>query len=390
MKKNIVFCVDQKYITDLAVAIKSLVAYNDNLNIYVVNTDISSIFFLKFNEQLVNTNSTVIDWKIAEEELKWDASFEYISKISYARLLIPELLPHLKKALYLDCDIVVDDNLDKLFQTDLQGKTLGMAIDWFKYNIKTNRYNSGVILIDCDAWREKGYVEGLKKEISTRIDNNRNSDDQSVINGFFDDDKIYELSIDYNAAYGIDTLVQSDEVRDKFINYHGAKIIHFTGPYKPYISIGGDMRGSDKWWDFYFMSVSDALQIYIKYQRKNQILVYTRTENMRGIVELAQAFPHLNIFIAAPTEVSLKVLKLGKYRNIYIKKLFQHEIYDFSDTKAILTIGETGNILEESKYFNKIGVPMLTYKDLAYAEINYAYQADNIGDLITEIKENYS
>lgn len=390
MKKNIVFCVDQKYITDLAVAIKSLVAYNDNLNIYVINTDISSSFFLKFNEQLVNTNSTVIDWKIAEEELKWDASFEYISKISYARLLIPELLPHLKKALYLDCDIVVDDNLDKLFQTDLQGKPLGMAIDWFKYNTKTNRYNSGVILIDCDAWREKGYVEGLKKEISTRIDNNRNSDDQSVINGFFDDDKIYELSIDYNAAYGIDTLVQSDEVRDKFINYHGAKIIHFTGPYKPYISIGGDMRGSDKWWDFYFMSVSDALQIYIKYQRKNQILVYTRTENMRGIVELAQAFPHLNIFIAAPTEVSLKVLKLGKYRNIYIKKLFQHEIYDFSDTKAILTIGETGNILEESKYFNKIGVPMLTYKDLAYAEINYAYQADNIGDLITEIKENYS
>lgn len=389
MKKNIVFCVDQKYITDLAVAIKSLVAYNDNLNIYVINTDISSSFFLKFNEQLVNTNSTVIDWKIAEEELKWDASFEYISKISYARLLIPELLPHLKKALYLDCDIVVDDNLDKLFQTDLQGKPLGMAIDWFKYNIKTNRYNSGVILIDCDAWREKGYVEGLKKEISTRIDNNRNSDDQSVINGFFDDDKIYELSIDYNAAYGIDTLVQSDEVRDKFINYHGAKIIHFTGPYKPYISIGGDMRGSDKWWDFYFMSVSDALQIYIKYQRKNQILVYTRTENMRGIVELAQAFPHLNIFIAAPTEVSLKVLKLGKYRNIYIKKLFQHEIYDFSDTKVILTIGETGNIFEESKYFNKIGVPMLTYKDLAYAEINYAYQADNIGDLITEIKENY-
>lgn len=390
MKKNIVFCVDQKYITDLAVAIKSLVAYNDNLNIYVINTDISSSFFLKFNEQLVNTNSTVIDWKIAEEELKWDASFEYISKISYARLLIPELLPHLKKALYLDCDIVVDDNLDKLFQTDLQGKTLGMAIDWFKYNTKTNRYNSGVILIDCDAWREKGYVEGLKKEISTRIDNNRNSDDQSVINGFFDDDKIYELSIDYNAAYGIDTLVQSDEVRDKFINYHGAKIIHFTGPYKPYISIGGDMRGSDKWWDFYFMSVSDALQIYIKYQRKNQILVYTRTENMRGIVELAQAFPHLNIFIAAPTEVSLKVLKLGKYRNIYIKKLFQHEIYDFSDTKVILTIGETGDILEESKYFNKLGVPMLTYKDLAYAEINYAYQADNIGDLITEIKENYS
>lgn len=390
MEKNIVFCVDQKYITDLAVAIKSLVAYNDNLNIYVINTDISSSFFLKFNEQLVNTNSTVIDWKIAEEELKWDASFEYISKISYACLLIPELLPHLKKALYLDCDIVVDDNLDKLFQTDLQGKPLGMAIDWFKYNTKTNRYNSGVILIDCDAWREKGYVEGIKKEISTRIYNNSNSDDQSVINGFFDYDKIYELSIDYNAAYGIDTLMKSDEVRDKFINYRSAKIIHFTGPYKPYINIGLNMRGSDKWWDFYFMSVRDALQIYIKYQRKNQILVYTRTEDMRGIVELAQAFPHFNFFIAAPTKVSLKVLQLGKYRNIYIKKLFKKEIYDFSDTKAILTIGETRDILEESKYFNKIGVPMLTYKDLAYAEINYAYQADNIGDLITEIKENYS
>ncbi|MHC3377938.1 glycosyltransferase family 8 protein [Ligilactobacillus equi] len=378
-----------QYINDLSVAIKSLIAYNDSLHIYVVNTDISSEFFLKFNEQLTNTNNRVFDWKIDENELKWDASFEYISKISYARLLIPDLLPHLKRVLYLDCDIVVTDNLDRLFEISLEGNPIGMAIDWFYFNTKDNRYNSGVMLIDCELWREKGYVEGIKKEVDKRLKNNLKADDQSVVNGFFNYTHIFELSTDYNAAYGSDILAFSEEIKEKFTAHNSAKIIHFTGPYKPSAS-KPFMRGRQKWWDFYFMSVNEALQLYVSQQIKKQVLVYTRTENMRGIVELAQAFPKINFLIVAPTKVSLKVLKLNQHPNVFVKSNVRARYYDYSNIKAILMLGEEESTYEESQYFNEIGLPILTYRDLAYKDIIYEYQADGIADLIAAIKEKYS
>lgn len=56
-------------------------------------------------------------------------SADHISMETYYRFLIPEILPEYDKALYLDCDAVILDDVANLFATDLHGHALGAAID---------------------------------------------------------------------------------------------------------------------------------------------------------------------------------------------------------------------------------------------------------------------
>lgn len=81
----------------------------------------------------------------------------------FARILIPELLPAEKFALYLDCDITVTSDLRDLFDFDLQGAPLAAFIDTQASSAAETRlwgidfcgkyFNSGVMLMDLDHWR---------------------------------------------------------------------------------------------------------------------------------------------------------------------------------------------------------------------------------------------
>lgn len=54
-----------------------------------------------------------------------DAYFGSFSIGSLYRIMIPELLPEYSTALYLDCDIIVQNDLSPLFDIDLDGYLLG-------------------------------------------------------------------------------------------------------------------------------------------------------------------------------------------------------------------------------------------------------------------------
>ena len=403
MEKNVVFCVDNRYLSQLDVAIKSLIAYNEDLNIYVVNADIPYEYFMKYQHVLNDTNNRVIDWKIEEEELKWDASFEYITKISYARLLIPEILPHLKRVVYLDCDIVVTDNIDQLFEIDLMDKAVGLVIDWLNFATATNRYNSGVMLFDCDVWRQNNYVSGLKEEIEKRVKFQEEAtkalppelgaDDQHVVNAYFDYDNVYELPYEMNTQFGTMILGMAQYARDKFKEIKAGKIIHFTGPLKPWAE-WGNMRGRQNWWDFHFMSVRDAVKMHQKLFEQRQMLVYTQSANIRGIKELAAANPKIDFIVVATTDVNREIWKLNMYPNIFVREQFRAEFFDFTSIKAILMLGEEFNLEvdgqlfnSDGQLFNSISVPILTYRDLALENVEYAYQAQDVKDLINKVKE---
>lgn len=394
MEKNIVFCVDNRYVDQLDVAIKSLIAHNAQLNIYVVNTDIPAEYFMKYHNFLFGTTNRVIDWKISEANLKWDASFKYITKISYARMLLPDLLPQdINRVLYLDCDVVVNANLDELFRIDLNGKSLGMAVDWFGYKTPTNRYNSGVILFDCDVWRQNNYVDGLKKETERRVAYiehtdkeirlDEQADDQHIFNAYFDYDSIYELAPEYNMAFGLETFELSQEAKEKFLQ-NKRKIIHFAGQNKPWIWMR-NTNGRQEWWMYHEMSVRDALAMYQENQAQKQVLVFTLTENIRGIEQIAKQCPQVSFLIAAPTEVTFKVLRLNAHPNIFVKKVFIKENFNYDKVKAVLMLGEGSNNVADQKFFNQRELPVLTYQDLALEGVEYAYQATSVDEMIAEL-----
>lgn len=100
-----------------------------------------------------------------------------MNPITYGRLFGPGLLPlGVHRAIYLDADVLVRDDLAKLYSIDLGGKTLAAARDQFVlwvghpwYGLNSFRtlgldardayFNSGVMVIDVDRWIELEYEQ---------------------------------------------------------------------------------------------------------------------------------------------------------------------------------------------------------------------------------------
>lgn len=92
---------------------------------------------------------------------------DWITKATLFRLLIPDVLEGVNRTLYLDCDLLVLQDLDELWSIDLQGKQAGAIPDagspWAAGNGTQWRqlglnpwdpyFNAGVMLMDLASWR---------------------------------------------------------------------------------------------------------------------------------------------------------------------------------------------------------------------------------------------
>jgi lipopolysaccharide biosynthesis glycosyltransferase len=103
------------------------------------------------------------------------STLRHISTATYARLLIGQILPDdITKALYLDADILVLDDLGPVFDLDLEGAVLAAVVDArLDTHVKMGHtslggmpvprvrdyFNAGVLLIDVVRWRSERIPE---------------------------------------------------------------------------------------------------------------------------------------------------------------------------------------------------------------------------------------
>ena len=125
----------------------------------------------------------------------------YISIAQYYRLFIAELLPNdAKKAIYLDCDLVVKGDLGQLWKNDLGNNFVLAAQDTWVDSVSaangllnyqelgidpdTHYFNSGVLLINLVKWRaEKVFAKAIEY-----LNHNKEHiiyGDQDVLNAIF-------------------------------------------------------------------------------------------------------------------------------------------------------------------------------------------------------------
>lgn len=115
----------------------------------------------------------------------------HISSATMLRLAVPDLLP-IDSFLYLDCDMVVQDNIDPLLQIDLGGHILaavaeGARAEWGRQHLGLGTaevyVNAGVLLVDAKGWRQEG---GLRRvaEICRQYGDRLAAADQDIINLF--------------------------------------------------------------------------------------------------------------------------------------------------------------------------------------------------------------
>ena len=174
------FATDDNYVPYLAVSIRSLIDNASSKNqyaIYVLNTGLTTnnVQVLKSMEtDNVKINFVDLTEKIKDIYSKLQAQLrDYYSPSIYYRLFIPTMFPQYKKALYLDCDITILDDVANLYNHDLKRNLVGAIVDEVVTSNETFRYyvanalgvneykyfNSGILVMNLDAFRKEKLEE---------------------------------------------------------------------------------------------------------------------------------------------------------------------------------------------------------------------------------------
>lgn len=203
---------------------------------YLANV-VDNVFFLDetIKEEIRNLN--IINYN------------EYVSIESLTRVLAPFFV-NCNRLLYLDADIVVNCDVQKLFDIDLGGMCVGVRLQsdftpTIIDKVITNYFNAGVMLFDVNKIRD--YIDYSK--LVDFINCNGKSFrwyDESVMNYIYNESK-YDIGEKYN-VFALNRIF--DWNKEKVLKE--AKIIHFWGKVKP--------------WNKKYFSFS-AQKYYLKYAK---------------------------------------------------------------------------------------------------------------------------
>lgn len=130
--------------------------------------------FTNFEIHWIDLSPQLKDF-ICKTYLPENAKRVYTSNLAnYSRFSMPDMLPEIDKALYIDTDLLCYGDIADLYNQDLDGNIIGAVADSYvmtdestfngvaKYISDKHLYfNAGVMLIDCKKWRKNKTAEKI-------------------------------------------------------------------------------------------------------------------------------------------------------------------------------------------------------------------------------------
>lgn len=218
----------------MAVSITSLLENNvhSKIVVHILYSDLSEATKARlsaFENRYKNTK--IIFHKIDDSRFeKFGLTIEHITKETYFRYMIADVLPNIDSVLYLDGDTIVNGDICELFDTDLTTYYCAGVSDIYIESVGYKKtlgldglyINAGVIFFNLDEMRKTNIAEKLFK---LTAENNFKYQDQDAINIAFNG-KMRELDCVYNFKRA-----HQKAFPEKIPS---AKIIHYVGPNKPW------------------------------------------------------------------------------------------------------------------------------------------------------------
>lgn len=259
----VVFAADDNYVPQLTTTVYSAMKNADPSYFYDVVVLQRNIawdkqerlrdFFKQFpNMSLRFTN---VERELSGHDLSTNNA--HISIETYYRFLIQKLLPFYDKVLYLDSDIVINGDIAKLYNTDLQGKLLGAIrdIDFLaNLNVKHSKrmgyaknvlkmknpydyFQAGVLVLNTKAMRER-YT--IRQWLTYASNPAFIYNDQDVLNAHCEGEVLYlpwEWNVVHDCGGRVGNLfVQApNDIYDAYMrSRNNPQIIHYAGFQKPW------------------------------------------------------------------------------------------------------------------------------------------------------------
>lgn len=169
----IVFATNEKYLPYLCAALRSVIENSDDesfYDVYVFHTGItrhSEERICRMTQKNLHIRALNVGAFVKNLHLYSKGHF---SVEMYYRILIPEILSQYQKVLYLDCDLVLCADAKELFSLYIGDKVIGAVrnpLDKGMHGYVTRTlmlrseeyFNSGVLLINTEKFREEGMRE---------------------------------------------------------------------------------------------------------------------------------------------------------------------------------------------------------------------------------------
>ena len=237
---NVFFACDANYIPHLTVALKSImdhVSDNYKYRFYVLECGLDISYKAQLEKHLVG-DSKIEFIDVEQHMMKLSGKItlrDYYTCATYYRFFVQLLFPNLDKALYLDSDIVVLDDVAKLYNFNLGNNLVGACRDEvLSFNPAFKQYadvtvgvhhmkyfNAGVLLMNLKEFRKQDIFTKflrLMRERQFPV-----AQDQDYLNVLCKD-QVRRLPLAWNKT----------PVKQFYFNDKDVKIAHFKMAHKPW------------------------------------------------------------------------------------------------------------------------------------------------------------
>jgi lipopolysaccharide biosynthesis glycosyltransferase len=249
---NIALAADSNYIIPITVLLQSIFDNNlgNKIHIYLLHFEgymsFEDLVFLE--EFTLKRNAKFTSLSVREERIEEFPILRHGIN-TYLRLFLAELLPSIKKILYLDGDIIVRGDLSQLFETDISNYYLAAAKDAMSfYDVNYQKkigieagyiyFNAGVTLLNLDILRK---IDPIKKSVKfySKFYNYIVDSDQAILNHISYPDHVKYISPKYNLNFNIEKdimyrIANKEEIKKAIRN---PTIVHFIGSSKPWSAL---------------------------------------------------------------------------------------------------------------------------------------------------------
>ncbi len=247
----VVFSSNDNFAPYLGVAIYSLIKNSSpqyEYRISVLMTELSRHHKQRLLSMATeNVKIEIIDVSQLMKEYNIPSVGRFSPEATY-RLLIDRFFPKYDKILYLDCDLIVNQDVAELYEIDLQGKIIGACLsiintDVYKHITQTlgfssdKYFNSGVLLIDIPLFSKNKIGEKALRMLS-EDDGLYTLPDQDVLN-ILCENQVRYIDTHWNVTWssivggGKDAFID-DTHKDISCYIDKPNIIHYTSPFKPW------------------------------------------------------------------------------------------------------------------------------------------------------------
>jgi lipopolysaccharide biosynthesis glycosyltransferase len=191
MKTDLAFALDGRFATPLRVALASVVANAsapERLRVWIA-TDQREAGADALVRQLATRSSVEVRWLPLNTSSIADAPVSlHWTRATYLRLLLASSLPpFVERFVYLDADVVVEKDLQPLYDIDLGGRPVAAVrnarqptrtepLDFTRYPY----FNAGVLVVDRPTWAAKRVAQRALQCVATYPESLRNVDQDAL------------------------------------------------------------------------------------------------------------------------------------------------------------------------------------------------------------------